>query len=505
MSPCTIWAGQERLGQRTWTSPGGWTSGVPQAGHSVGHDEGPLVAVALLGQRRHHLGDHVAGPLHDDPVADAQVLAGDVLLVVEGRELDRRPADRDRLQLGEGHERPGAADVHLDVVEGRGDGGRARTCRRSPSAAPGPTAPRRSWTSTSSIFTTAPSMSKSTEPRRSSHASHSACTSSSVADDADVGVHAEARPAQPLQGGGLGRQVEPLGVADAVDPDRQRPLGGGGRVELAQAAGGRVAGVGEGRQAGGRPRLVELGEGPQRQVDLAAHLDHRRGRRAVGGAQALRDRADRAQVGRDVLPHDAVAAGGALHEAAVLVGQRDREAVDLRLDHELDLAGAEPLLLHDRPRAPVPGRRAPPAPRALARLSIGAPVAHLGEAPGRRRAHPLGRRVRASAARGPPPPAPPARASSRRRRRRRPSAGRGRSRRGWPRRSARAARRRGRRGRSRGPLPEAGPHELGRRLDDRGRGRRPRARRGEKKPQVTPIVTTPAARPDSMSKGESPT
>ena len=35
-SPCWIWAGQERLGHRICTSPGGWTTGVPQAGHRSG-------------------------------------------------------------------------------------------------------------------------------------------------------------------------------------------------------------------------------------------------------------------------------------------------------------------------------------------------------------------------------------------------------------------------------------------------------------------------------------
>ena len=358
MSPWTIWAGQDRLGQRTWTSPGGCDQ-LRAAGGALGrHDEDPLVAVPLLGQRRHDLGDHVAGPLHDDAVADAQVLAGDVLLVVEGRELDRRPADRDRLQLREGHQRPGAADVDLDVVEGRGDGGRGELVGDRPARRPAHV-PEALLDRDLVDLDHRP---VDVEVDRPPPVLPGLALRLDLLDgrhDPDVGVHAEARGAQPLQGGGLGRQVEPLGVADAVGPDRERPLRRGGGVELPEAAGGRVAGVGEGRQAGGGARLVELGEGPERQVDLPAHLDHRRRRLAIGRPQALGDGADRPQVGRHVLPHDAVAAGRPLREAAVLVGQRDRQAVDLGLDDERHLAGAEPLLLHDGPRPPVPGRRAP--------------------------------------------------------------------------------------------------------------------------------------------------
>ena len=38
--PCWIWAGQERLGQRICTSPGGWTTGVSHAGQRSGMANG---------------------------------------------------------------------------------------------------------------------------------------------------------------------------------------------------------------------------------------------------------------------------------------------------------------------------------------------------------------------------------------------------------------------------------------------------------------------------------
>ena len=54
----------------------------------------------LLLDHADDLRDHVAGPLHHHPVAGADVLAGDLVLVVEGRAGDGDAADVDRLQLG---------------------------------------------------------------------------------------------------------------------------------------------------------------------------------------------------------------------------------------------------------------------------------------------------------------------------------------------------------------------------------------------------------------------
>jgi hypothetical protein len=57
-------------------------------------------------------------------------------------------------------------------------------------------------------------------------------------------------------------------------------------------------------------------------------------RRDVFDAQ--RDLADRAQVVGDVLADLAVAARGAALQYAVAIDEADREAIDLRLDHELE-------------------------------------------------------------------------------------------------------------------------------------------------------------------------
>jgi GNAT superfamily N-acetyltransferase len=100
-----------------------------------------------------------------------------------------------------------------------------------------------------------------------------------------------------------------------------------------QAAGGRVAGVRE--QAAldlGLP-AVQLLERAQRHVDLAAHLEHRR---RLLAEQLLRHVADRAHVGGDVLADSPVSACRAVHELTVLVEQRHREAVHLRLGDVAD-------------------------------------------------------------------------------------------------------------------------------------------------------------------------
>ena len=87
--------------------------------------------------------------------------------------------------------------------------------------------------------------------------------------------------------------------------------------------------------------LVQRLEARDRQVHLAAHLEQ--GRQPVA-EHAERHRPDRAQVDGHVLALDAVAARGATHEHAVLVGEVDRQPVDLRLEHVRDgLVGAEAL------------------------------------------------------------------------------------------------------------------------------------------------------------------
>ena len=61
----------------------------------------PVLLDAAARGRPHDLRDHVAGPLDDDVVARADVLAADVVLVVQRRPLHGDAADEDRLEHGE--------------------------------------------------------------------------------------------------------------------------------------------------------------------------------------------------------------------------------------------------------------------------------------------------------------------------------------------------------------------------------------------------------------------
>ena len=199
-----------------------------------------------------------------------------------------------------------------------------------------------------------------------------------------VRIRPEAALAQPGERLEVRVGCDALAVARAVDPDGERPRRRDPGVELAQRAGGGVARVRGGRLSGRDLLLVEAAEAREREVDLAAHL-HQRRRLAL---ERERDRPDRAQVDGDVLPALPVAARRAANELPVLVDERDRRAVDLRLDHVGDrLVGVEPLahVLGPLEQALV-GRH-------LLERAHRREVLDLLELVRRRPAHPAGRRV----------------------------------------------------------------------------------------------------------------
>ena len=102
--------GQARFGQRCITSPSGLTTGDAAERAVLGHPE-RLVPAACGQHGPDDLRDHVAGALDDHQVALADVLAVDVLLVVQRRPRDGDAADLDRLEHRPRVERAGAADA----------------------------------------------------------------------------------------------------------------------------------------------------------------------------------------------------------------------------------------------------------------------------------------------------------------------------------------------------------------------------------------------------------
>ncbi len=298
-------------------------------GASLGHDEPPLPTAALAGHRPHDLRDDVSGPLHDHRVADADVLAADVVLVVQRRLLDDDAAHLHRLQHGEGVEAAGAPHVDGDLQQLR------RRLDGRELVGHGP--------ARLSSHVAQPLLQR--QPVDLHHQAVDlvlqvvallhpllvvAVDLLQMAAAGDVGVDAEAEVAQPVER--LQVAVRPRSVlqpAKLVDPDVQPPGRRHAGVELAHGAGGGVAGVGEQWLAQVRPLVIESLKGGLGHVDLAPYLK-------AGWDFAVPhlhgDAAHSAQVLGDVLPSQAVAPRGPLHEAPALVDQRHRQAVDLGLD-----------------------------------------------------------------------------------------------------------------------------------------------------------------------------
>src|SRR5205807_2639238 len=85
---------------------------------------------------------------------------------------------------------------------------------------------------------------------------------------------AEALVAKPLERLPVRADWQAVMGAVLIREDRERAAGGDGGILLAQRAGCRVAGIHERGQAGVGALLIDTLEAGQRQVDLAAHLDH---------------------------------------------------------------------------------------------------------------------------------------------------------------------------------------------------------------------------------------
>ncbi len=286
------------------------------------------VAVGVLDSVRRRgddLRDHVAGTHGDHLVAGPDVLADQVLLVVQRRHLHGDAADLHRLEHGERVQVAELAHVPLDLPHA-GHGGRRRELPRDgparvPADRPEPALQLEVVDLHDHAVDLEVELPAPLPPGL-------ACRDHLVlgGELGDVRVHAEAVRPQPLERLGVRGEGEALRRADAVAPHGERALRREGRVELADGSRRRVAGVHERGEALLRPALVEGLEVRERHVDLAAHLDQRRGVR-----DPQRDGAHRPQVVGDVLADLAVAARGAALQDAVAVHERDREPIDLRL------------------------------------------------------------------------------------------------------------------------------------------------------------------------------
>ena len=328
-----------------------------------------------------------------DGVADADVAALaqflaiaadalDVVLIVQRDVLHDDAADTDRLELADRGQRAGAADLDFDILE-HGDGALGRKLVRDRPA-------RRARDETEPFLPVeaidlvdhavdvviemrAPRFDVTVEGEQR------------VDRLADFGerIGLEAASLEPFDHAGLaiGRHLAHL--PPAIGEKAERPRRRDARVFLAQRAGGGIARVGEDGVARRFLAFVELEEVRLGHVDLAAHLAHRRHAPAL---EAVRHFLQRLDIGGDVLALGAVATRGGANELAILIAQRHRQAVDLRLGAERDLLvvgqAQEAADAADKIDDVVFGER-------VVERQHRHRVPDLGETPGRRRADPL--------------------------------------------------------------------------------------------------------------------
>jgi hypothetical protein len=295
------------------------------------------VARAPLHHHRHHFGDHVAGAAHDHRVADAHVLASRLVFVVQRRVAHRRATDEHRLELGHRRQLAGAADVDLDAEHARRLLLRRVLVRHRPARLACLEAQASLQREIVDLVDHAVDVERQCIALGSDLAVKGRQPVGAAHDLALV-VDRQAHRRQRVEQRAVRlRQGPALHLAEAIGEETQRAPGGDRRIELTHRTGGRVARVDEGLLVLVALRdqlalaLVEPLERIAPDIDLAAHLEHRR----VDPLQPQRDLVDRAQVVRDVLAGLSVTARGPQPQHAALVAQVDRQAVELQLGRVL--------------------------------------------------------------------------------------------------------------------------------------------------------------------------
>ena len=118
-SPRCSFAGHDVFSQRQTASPSSRTQLTAAA--RAGRRHHPRLAVRRppAEHRPDDSRDDIAGLLDDDPVAFADVLAREVVGVVQRRHRDRRAGQEHRFEHRERRDRAGAPDVDLDLSQQR--------------------------------------------------------------------------------------------------------------------------------------------------------------------------------------------------------------------------------------------------------------------------------------------------------------------------------------------------------------------------------------------------
>ena len=317
------------------------------AAHRAGarHAEVGHVGRPGSGHAADHLGDHVAGAAHDDLVAHAHALAPQLEHVVQRRVAHRGAAHEHGLQLGHRRQLAGAADLDVDAAQRGGLLLRRVLVRHRPARLARDEAQLLLQRHAVDLVDDAVDVERQRVALRT-HGLVEGDQPGRTRRHRAVGAHRQPEGRQRIQRGTVrGRLLPALQFAQPVGEERQRPLRGDGRIELAHGASRGVARVDVGLLALGALGVVQALEVVAAHVDLAAHFQHR-GRRAL---QPQRDLPDGADVLRDVFAGLAVAARGRLHQHAVFVAQVDRQAVELQLGgvgHRRRVVGQRQLAAH---------------------------------------------------------------------------------------------------------------------------------------------------------------
>ena len=167
-------------------------------------------------------------------------------------------------------------------------------------------------------------------------------------------------------------ELRALHEAGAVEEDLERTRRREPRIELAQAAGGRISRVHEDLFTlflGPAIHLLEAGDGHE---DFATYFQQLR---MVRPRESQRHGLDRTDVVRDVLADRAVATRGGNFQRAAPVGQADRKAVQLRFAGVL----ASSCSISSRSRTRRSKATTSSRENALSRDSIGTAMPYLGK------------------------------------------------------------------------------------------------------------------------------
>ena len=289
---------------------------------------GPLVE-----EHFENLRNDIAGALDAHRIADAHILARDLVLVVQRRVRHDHAADGHRLEFCHRRQRSRAPDLNLDSLDNCRRLFRWKLMRRGPARAARDEAEPLLQRETVDLVDNAVDVIAERRALR--------------LDGAKMSEHFRFRMTQPGQRicrqakarecfdhPVLGLRGQSADLAPCVSEESQRTPRCNVRIELAQRTRRSVARIGEYLFVRCLLALVQRGKIGMRHVNFAANFENFW--RAV---KFLRDRLNRLHIARDVLAFKTIAARRRLNQAPMFEAQRARQPVDLRLRRHSEISG----------------------------------------------------------------------------------------------------------------------------------------------------------------------